>query len=513
MATVENRSRFVVNVKNNDALTKYFPYNKLAAIVAYRDELRAKGYKPKVDQLDESWLVRIRQTGHPKLQKTLGSQAKADAFVKWVEAQRAQNIFIDYGKAFNTTFAELLVRYLRDEAPRVKSKYLLTCKIEGWLEDSGEKGQKLLQDYRDELRAQGKPVRAAKFRMRQQSNQVAWLHKPLNEVTTDDIEQYIRERLDEVKPATVDREIDILRGVFNVAETVWDFNLVKNPMSAVRRPKYFNERDRRLVGDEEPRLLDALASLDVGRTTESVLRYVAKEALAGQRFTSDSDRKRQLAAVRAELRPAAEAQADVIPYLQAFLMFQLMTGARRSETLGLTWENIDFDGGTAFIPCSKNGRPRKLSLRRDVLELLRMLPRDTDCVFAVGVDYLVGAWNKACNMTGIQDLHIHDLRHEAISRVAETGNFTIPELQQFSGHQDVRMLMRYAHLCASRLAKKLDESFEDEKSVRIHKGRKVLTAEASVKVSDVVACELDEPAIPRMPSSSTRAVLHEPRAL
>lgn len=113
MASIENRSRFVVSVKNNDELTKYFPYNKLEAVMAYRDELRAsaKKYKPRVDQLDESWLVRIRQTGHPKLEKTFSSEATAEAFVKKVEAERTQKIFIDYAKSFNATFAELLVRF------------------------------------------------------------------------------------------------------------------------------------------------------------------------------------------------------------------------------------------------------------------------------------------------------------------------------------------------------------------------------------------------------------------
>ena len=48
--------------------------------------------------------------------------------MKKVEAKRAQKIFIDYSKSFNATFAELLVRYLRDEAPRQKSKDLLAYK-------------------------------------------------------------------------------------------------------------------------------------------------------------------------------------------------------------------------------------------------------------------------------------------------------------------------------------------------------------------------------------------------
>ncbi len=74
-------------------------------------------------------------------------------------------------------------------------------------------------------------------------------------------------------------------------------------------------------------------------------------------------------------------------------------------------------------------------------------------MFAVGVDYLVGSWAKACAMAEISELHIHDARHEAVSRLAESGRFTLAELQVFSGHRDLRMLMRYAHLCASRLAK------------------------------------------------------------
>ncbi len=46
--------------------------------------------------------------------------------------------------------------------------------------------------------------------------------------------------------------------------------------------------------------------------------------------------------------------------------------------------------------------------------------------------------------------------------------------------------LRYAHLCASRLASKLDECFKDETKVRVQKGRKLLNKHATVKVKDVV---------------------------
>jgi hypothetical protein len=99
-------------------------------------------------------------------------------------------------------------------------------------------------------------VRAGKFKMRHSSDELAWLHKSLSEVTAVDVENFISDRLEAVEPSTVDREIDRLKAIFKVATVVWDYPLAKNPMDAVRRPKYFNERDRRISDDEERRLLE-----------------------------------------------------------------------------------------------------------------------------------------------------------------------------------------------------------------------------------------------------------------
>jgi hypothetical protein len=190
----------------------------------------------------------------------------------------------------------------------------------------------------------------------------------------------------------------------------------------------------------------------------------------------------------------------VVPYLQVFYLFQVMTAARRGETLGLPWQYVDFDAKTAFLPETKNGRPRKLALREDLVELLRDLPRGTERVFDVGVDYVVGAWNKACTMAGITDLRIHDARHEALSRLAESGKFTLPELQVFSGHRDLRMLMRYAHLCSSRLAKKIDDCFKDGRKFRVHRGRKVLNKAAEMPLSSLTAVTEESVAVASLPA-------------
>jgi integrase len=55
---------------------------------------------------------------------------------------------------------------------------------------------------------------------------------------------------------------------------------------------------------------------------------------------------------------------------------------------------------------------------------------------------------------GLDDLRLHDLRHEAVSRFFELG-LTIPEVALISGHRDPRMLSRYTHLRPENIAEKL----------------------------------------------------------
>ena len=56
---------------------------------------------------------------------------------------------------------------------------------------------------------------------------------------------------------------------------------------------------------------------------------------------------------------------------------------------------------------------------------------------------------RAIERAQIKDLHFHDLRHEAISRMFEK-KMTVAEVASISGHKDPRTLMRYSHLAPSR---------------------------------------------------------------
>ena len=70
------------------------------------------------------------------------------------------------------------------------------------------------------------------------------------------------------------------------------------------------------------------------------------------------------------------------------------------------------------------------------------------------VFYFKGAFLKLCRKVKIDDLHFHDLRHEATSRLFEKGLNPV-EVATITGHKDTKMLMRYTHLRAEDLAGRL----------------------------------------------------------
>ena len=65
------------------------------------------------------------------------------------------------------------------------------------------------------------------------------------------------------------------------------------------------------------------------------------------------------------------------------------------------------------------------------------------------------AWERLLKTNFIEGVRFHDLRHEAISRMFDTG-MTVPQVASISGHRTVSMLFRYAHSDFAVLRKKLN---------------------------------------------------------
>ena len=473
MATIDNRSAFIVTVPNQPKLKRIFPFARSKDAQSYMQNLVDQGFKPDIDQEQDSFQVRVRRVGHKSQIKTFKKLSEAEAFVATINAEQHQGLFRDYTRSATTTTAELIQRYITEDCPGMRGGSNYTIILRAMLEDSTNDLRKRIAQRKAEAKEFGAPLTPLGAN-RQPMSSLEWLHLHVCEVTPGHIEDFIADRLEHVMPATVDRQLDLLSSIYNRAREGWRIHMDLSPMVGVKRPRYFNERDRRLKGDEEARLLEAARKEDQQRSfakrVEALAAYeVAQARKLGTHYAINDARK---AAYEASRRQAVAEGFEHVPQLEALVQFLLSTACRRGEALGLFWDRIDWDERTAFLPTTKNGRPRKLSVRSDVLALLKSLPRESDLVFDIGVKDLANAWTRICDAAGIEDLRIHDLRHEGISRAAESGKFsTVLDLQAYSGHRDIRSLSRYTHLCAGAITQHLEEAEAARQEQLGNKGR------------------------------------------
>jgi integrase len=110
---------------------------------------------------------------------------------------------------------------------------------------------------------------------------------------------------------------------------------------------------------------------------------------------------------------------------------------------------------SVHIPLTKNGQSRIVPLSIAAISLLKTLPRNLDGrVFPVNAPALSAAIERARNKAQLVNFHFHDLRHMAITRLAEKLPNLI-ELSAVSGHKSLAMLKRYYHPDPKVLAQKI----------------------------------------------------------
>lgn len=148
------------------------------------------------------------------------------------------------------------------------------------------------------------------------------------------------------------------------------------------------------------------------------------------------------------------------PYIDPLIRLAIETGMRQGELLRIRWADVDLVAGTLRIPITKNGQPRTIPLTPAAVQHLKTLSSPVapphDHVFRTTARALKLAWGRLTRRAGLDDLHFHDLRHEAVSRFFEKG-LTVPEVALISGHRDPRMLFRYTHPRPEDIAAKLQD--------------------------------------------------------
>jgi integrase len=155
-----------------------------------------------------------------------------------------------------------------------------------------------------------------------------------------------------------------------------------------------------------------------------------------------------------------------LPLLRSIIQFAIQTGMRRGELMGLTWADIDLPNRKAYLHDTKNGDPRQVPLTQDAVAILSALSKDeSGKVFPMSLVTLRIQFERVCLFAKKQytesgtnpfdDLRFHDLRHEALSRLSDTG-LNVIELSHISGHRTLAMLKRYVHCSHAAIFKKLD---------------------------------------------------------
>ena len=239
----------------------------------------------------------------------------------------------------------------------------------------------------------------------------------LDKLTSASVAAYRDDRVKSVSPSTVRRELAVLQHCLHVAVVDWGFPLKGNPVALIKKPKPGLSRERRISAHELAALKDGLAQCRN-------------------------------------------------PMLSNIVAFAIATGMRRGEILAFRWRDIDPRIPAVHLRDTKNGHPRTVPLSPAALAALpirSVAHEEGDRVFPMSANALRLAWERLRKRAGIEDLHFHDLRHEAISRFFELG-LNIPEVRLISGHRDARMLFRYTHLKPVAVAEKLSKLMDDDQT-------------------------------------------------
>jgi integrase len=268
---------------------------------------------------------------------------------------------------------------------------------------------KVIERYIQEVTLKTRSMREDTYRLRALARHPIAKHSMAN-LTPMKVAEYRDERLKIVSSGTVIRELSYFSSIINHARREWGIN-IENPIPLVKKPPSAKGRSRILTHEELSRFYDAL-------------------------------------------KPRVKnANHWILPLVK----LALTTAMRRGELLGLKWADIDLNKQTVHILLTKNGDSRTVPLSSDAVDILKGLPRSINGrVFPITSFALSAAIERARTKAKLEDFHFHDLRHMAITSLAEKLPNLI-ELSSVTGHRSLAMLKRYYHPKAEDIARKLDK--------------------------------------------------------
>ena len=339
------------------------------------------------DGITIGWQAQIKRKGFPIQVKTFRTKSEATHWATITESEMMRGVFVQRSESERITLAEVLSRYVTEELPKKRSRQQV--------QSAAGIVSKHLGAY--SLAALSPAVLA----------------------------QYRDARLSTgLSGQTVLHELLLISRVLNLAIKEWGIPIAHgNPCLQIKLPAQSPSRDRRLVDDEEEKLLAACAEARNPWLRPVVIFAIETAMRAGEMLETRELNKK--------------------------------TGQREKKTVGLQWSDVDLKKRTAHLPKTKNGEARTVPLSSRAVATLEALPRNLDGrVFGTIYDTLHQSYVRSCKRAAIEGLTFHDLRHEATSRLFEKG-FNPMEVSAITGHKTLQMLKRYTHLRAEDLAKRM----------------------------------------------------------
>lgn len=228
-----------------------------------------------------------------------------------------------------------------------------------------------------------------------------------------------RRHLEGAGPATVMHNLATLRSVLAAARPMFNIDITADPAA------------------------DAIRSL-------SLTGHVAKSLQRDRRPTPDELERLTTEFRRIELYPYTKIPMSTIVPLAVALP------RRISELCRAEWVNYK-DNVLTLIDTKHPRTPRKEQVPVPPLarDIIASLPRIDARVLPYVSESISASFDRATDRLGIEDLHLHDLRHEGICRLFELG-LQIPEVSMISGHMSWATLKRYTHLMPQHVLEKMD---------------------------------------------------------
>jgi len=221
--------------------------------------------------------------------------------------------------------------------------------------------------------------------------------KRLSEISSFDVERYkVDRKKDEVALSTINRELTVLKRMFNLA-IEWEATNT-NPVKGV---KFFTVKNK---------------PMDI--------------------FSKDD---------------FAKLHNSASPHLKPILICAISTGMRASEIFNLKWRDVNISDESITVRDTKNSDyrviPINLNLKKTLLVQSEENENSCEYVFLYNgekIQRVDKSFKTAIRKAGIKKFRFHDLRHTFATRLVMKG-VDLVTVKELLGHKSIIMTQRYSH--------------------------------------------------------------------